>query len=121
MKTREAWIDEARLFIENWTQTSEEPITLEVVLIETRDGWSEDVNYDGTPEEYAEELFEYIKEENEEGESMKEYTIRSNEDGAVIMTGYRAESASEALAEFYADYPVYEEGEAYAVESNWND
>lgn len=52
---------------------------------------------------------------------MKEYTIRSNETGAVIMTGYRANSASEALEEFYADFPLYEPGEAYASESNWND
>ena len=52
---------------------------------------------------------------------MNEYTIRSNETGAVIMTGYRANSASEALEEFYVDFPLYEPGEAYASESNWND
>ncbi len=52
---------------------------------------------------------------------MNEYTIRSIETGAVICTGYRAESAEEALNSFYADYPIYEEGEAYASESCWND
>ena len=52
---------------------------------------------------------------------MKDYTIRSTETGAVIMTGYHADSECEALDEFYADYPAYEEGEAYASESNWND
>ena len=52
---------------------------------------------------------------------MKDYTIRSTETGAVIMTGYHADSEGEALNEFYADYPAYEEGEAYASESNWND
>ena len=52
---------------------------------------------------------------------MNEYTIRSCETGAVIVTGYHANSEGEALDEFYADYPCYEEGEAYAAESNWND
>lgn len=37
------------------------------------------------------------------------------------MTGYRADSADEALDLFYSDYPLYEEGEAYASESDWND
>ena len=53
--------------------------------------------------------------------NFNEYTIRSIDTGAVICTGYRAESADEALNSFYADYPLYEEGEAYASESCWND
>lgn len=52
---------------------------------------------------------------------MKNYTIRSTETGAVIMTGYVADSADEALGRFYADYSQYDEGEAYASESGWND
>ena len=52
---------------------------------------------------------------------MKSYTIRSTETGAVIMTGYHAESSEEALKAFYAEFPLYEEGEAYASETNWND
>lgn len=52
---------------------------------------------------------------------MKDYTIRSRETGAVIMTGYSAESSAEALKNFYAEFPLYEEGEAYASETNWND
>lgn len=63
MKTREAWIDEARSFVENWMATSVEAITFEDVLDEVKDGWSDEVNYDGTPEEYARELFGYIEEE----------------------------------------------------------
>lgn len=63
MKAREAWIEEARDFVENWTATSDETITFEDVLSEVRDGWSDEVNYDGTPEEYARELFGYIEEE----------------------------------------------------------
>ena len=62
MKAREAWIDEARNFVENWAATSDAAITFDDVLSEVRDGWSEDVNYDGSPEEYSEELFHYIKE-----------------------------------------------------------
>lgn len=62
MKTRENWIEEAELFVAEWTATSNEKITLEDVLAEVKDGWSEDINYDGTPEEYAEELFGYIEE-----------------------------------------------------------
>lgn len=65
MKQREAWIDEAREFVDNWTQTSDEPITYEDVLMETKWGWGEDTNYDGTPEEYAKELWEFIQEESE--------------------------------------------------------
>lgn len=49
------------------------------------------------------------------------YTIRSTETGAVIMTGYHGDSADEALDRFYSDFPQYEEGEAYASESGWND
>ena len=55
------------------------------------------------------------------GEKIMAYTIRSAETGAVIMTGYVADSADEALDKFYADYPQYDEGEAYASESGWND
>ena len=40
----------------------ENEINLETVLEEVKAGWSEDVNYDGTPEEYATELFGYIEE-----------------------------------------------------------
>ena len=63
MKAREAWIEEARDFVENWTATSDEAITFEDVLSEVRDGWSDEVNYDETLEEYARELFGYIEEE----------------------------------------------------------
>lgn len=52
---------------------------------------------------------------------MKEYTIRDTQIGAVIMTGYRANSSAEAIADFYSEHPFYEEGEAYASESGWND
>ena len=52
---------------------------------------------------------------------MNEYPIRSIETGAVICTGYRADSEAEALRKFHSDYPLYEEGEAYASESCWND
>ena len=52
---------------------------------------------------------------------MKEYTIRSNSTGAVIMTGYSAEDEDEALDRFYEDHPLYEEGDVYAAEANWND
>lgn len=65
MKTREAWIDEAREFVGNWTQTSDEPITYEDVLMETKQGWDDGVNFDGTPEEYAEELWGFILDEIE--------------------------------------------------------
>ena len=60
MKTREAWIEEAENFVAEWNATSDEEITLEDVLAEVKDGWGEDVNYDRTPEEYAEELYGYI-------------------------------------------------------------
>ena len=62
MKTREMWIEEAENFI-YWMKEAgrENEINLETVLEEVKDGWSEDVNYDGTPEEYAGELFEYIQ------------------------------------------------------------
>ena len=63
MKARVAWIEEARDFVENWTATSDEAITFEDVLSEVKDGWSDEVNYDGTTEEYARELFGYIEEE----------------------------------------------------------
>lgn len=52
---------------------------------------------------------------------MKEYTIRDTQTGAVIMTGYRANTSAEAIADFYREHPFYEEGEAYASESGWND
>ena len=52
---------------------------------------------------------------------MKSYTIRSTETGAVIMTGYAAHSADEALGMFLDEHPLYEEDEAYASESGWND
>ena len=62
MKTRETWIEEAENFI-YWMKEAgrENEINLETVLEEVKDGWSEDVNYDGTPEEYAKELFGYIQ------------------------------------------------------------
>lgn len=62
MKTREMWIEEAGNFI-YWMKEAgrDNEINLETVLEEVKDGWSEDVNYDGTPEEYAEELFGYIQ------------------------------------------------------------
>ena len=63
MKTREMWIGEAENFIyEMKAADRENEINLETVLEEVKDGWSEEVNYDGTPEEYAEELFDYIQE-----------------------------------------------------------
>jgi len=62
MKTREMWIEEAENFI-YWMKEAgrENEINLKTVLEEVKDGWSEEVNYDGTPEEYAEELFGYIQ------------------------------------------------------------
>lgn len=62
MKTREMWIEEAENFI-YWMKEAgrENEINLETVLEEVKDGWSEEVNYDGTPEEYAKELFDYIQ------------------------------------------------------------
>ena len=63
MKTREVWIEETENFIyEMKAAGRENEINLETVLEEVKAGWSEDVNYDGTPEEYAEELFDYIQE-----------------------------------------------------------
>lgn len=61
MKNREMRMDEAREFVENWNSTSDEVITFEDVLREVREGWSAEVNYDGTPEEYASELWEAIQ------------------------------------------------------------
>ena len=52
---------------------------------------------------------------------MKDYTIRSTETGAVICTGYHADNEDAALEEFYSEFPVYKEGEAYAAEAGWND
>lgn len=52
---------------------------------------------------------------------MKEYTIRNMETGAVQMTGYVAETAEDATAEFLQDFPQFKAGEVYASESNWND
>lgn len=51
----------------------------------------------------------------------KEYTIRNTETGAVQMTGYVAESESEAVEQFLADFPNFGEDEVYASESGWND
>lgn len=61
MKNREMWMDEAREFVENWNSTSDEVITFEDVLREVREEWSAEVNYDGTPEEYACELWDAIQ------------------------------------------------------------
>ena len=52
---------------------------------------------------------------------MREFTIRNFETGAVQMTGYVAESESEAVEQFLADFPNFGEDEVYASESNWND
>ncbi len=62
MKTREMWVEEAEEFI-YWMKKSgrENEINLGSVLEEVKAGWSEEVNYDGTPEEYAEILFGYIQ------------------------------------------------------------
>ena len=60
MKTREQWIDEAELFISEMESAGAE-ITPETVLEEVKAGWSDEVNFDGTPEEYADELMDYIK------------------------------------------------------------
>lgn len=63
MKRRSEWLDEAENFIyEMKAAGRENEINLETVLEEVKAGWSEDVNYDGTPEEYATELFGYIEE-----------------------------------------------------------
>ena len=62
MKRRSEWLDEAENFIyEMKAAGRENEINLETVLEEVKDGWSEEVNYDGTPEEYAKELFDYIQ------------------------------------------------------------
>ena len=60
MKTREQWMDEAELFVTEMKAVHEE-ITAERVLEEVKAGWSDEVNYDGTPEEYADELMGYIE------------------------------------------------------------
>ena len=67
MKTRQQWKDEARLFISEMSAVEEE-ITSERVLEEVLGGWSDEVNYDGTPEEYAETLWSYIEAELEMSE-----------------------------------------------------
>ena len=62
MKRRSEWLDEAENFIyEMKAAGRENEINLETVLEEVKDGWSEEVNYDGTPEEYAKGLFDYIQ------------------------------------------------------------
>lgn len=60
MKTREQWMEEAELFVAEMEAVNEE-ITAERVLEEVKAGWSDEVNYDGTPEEYADELMGYIE------------------------------------------------------------
>lgn len=62
MKRRSEWLDEAENFIyEMKAAGRENEINLGTVLEEVKDGWSEEVNYDGTPEEYAKELFGYVQ------------------------------------------------------------
>ena len=135
MKTREAWIDEARYFVENWTATSDEAITFEDVLSEVKDGWSDEVNYGGTPEEYARELFGYIKEEADECE-VKEYyywldtmPTWTNEEGACALVrgeldedGEKDRDTEDVILEFTeedagadkdADFPEWEKIDAY--------
>lgn len=48
------------------------------------------------------------------------YTIRDNETGAVVCTGYSANSEREAENFFYADHPDYD-GDVYASVGGWND
>ena len=61
MKSREQWLEEAELFVENWNSTSDEVLAFEDVFQEVREGWSAEVDYDGTPEEYARELWDAIQ------------------------------------------------------------
>lgn len=61
MKNREMWMDEAREFVGNWKFTSDQGITFEDVLHEVTEGWSAEVNYNGTPKEYACELWDAIQ------------------------------------------------------------
>lgn len=51
---------------------------------------------------------------------MTDYTIRDSETGAVVCTGYTAESEAEAVMDFEAEHPNYD-GDVYAAVSNWND
>ena len=55
------------------------------------------------------------------GDYMAEWTIRSSETGAVICTGYTAETGPEAEDLFLEEHPAYEQDEIYAAESQWND
>lgn len=51
---------------------------------------------------------------------MKDYTIRDCDTGAVVCTGYTADSGEQAEEYFLADYPDYD-GDVYASVSGWND
>ena len=51
---------------------------------------------------------------------MSNYTIRDCETGAVVCTGYYAESEEAAEADFHRDHPGYN-GDIYAAVGNWND
>ena len=51
---------------------------------------------------------------------MIDYTIRDCDTGAVVCTGYAADSEEEAVAFFEQDHPDYD-GDVYAAIGNWND
>ena len=51
---------------------------------------------------------------------MTDYTIRDMQTGAVVCTGYAADSEEEAVSLFEQDHPNYD-GDVYAAVGNWND
>ncbi len=51
---------------------------------------------------------------------MTDYTIRDCDTGAVVCTGYAANSEEEAVMDFETDHPDYD-GDVYAAVGNWND
>ena len=52
---------------------------------------------------------------------MKEWTVRNIKTGAVQMTGFRCETAEQAVAEYVSMFPSWNKDELYADESDWND
>ncbi len=50
-----------------------------------------------------------------------EWTIRECAGGAVVCTGYTADTADEAMDMFLAEHPLYSDDDYYASEANWND
>ena len=54
------------------------------------------------------------------GKKMTDYTIRDCDTGAVVCTGYAANSEEEAEELFMADHPDYD-GDVYAAVGQWND